>query len=617
MDINDLQNTLVTIYQKNINYFKKSNIELFNKIQLFEQKNIENWYIDFVDNRFELSNINGEKIYNCDPFYDAQYRADNIHHSPAFSLINENGYYHGMNKYEDTTNAYEYVNALLEEKQQKSSSLNQKYIFIGTLLGIHINDMHRLKKAVAYLIIEPNIEIFRLSLFLCDYTELSNSSRIFFCVDFDDYEFNTTVKKFLDYKYEYNHIIPFELASNNEIYLIEKLNIQLLDNSEMIYPFSEYIVSLKRGFRYFKESQNKILNISPNKKYLENLPILFLGAGPSLASNIEWIYMNQDKFIIIAASATLKRLELLRIIPDIIFVVDGGKKHPLEQFNVSSTMFLDSIVCASIHIDYDLFKILNNDKLFFIQNSLELFNGYGISTGLTVGDSGIDLILRFGVKEVYMLGFDAALRGDGKTHDGLHSSSKYLDVTQNKQHRQTLDYDRHIIWVKGNFLKEVPTTMLYNSMIEQIENILINSPQTKVYNLSNGAFFKGSIACHAQDCKFDDMPILDKTKLLKHIINLLHENCKRNLSKKDKEELIKEKKVLKKLESIINHNFYIEFQKTRSNYKNSITIQIVNKYLKLIMPYVEYYGKTDILQLQVTQIIQEIYHIITDIQDDN
>jgi len=610
VDISELQNTLLNIYHKNIEYLKLNNTFIYNKIKTFESRNIENWYIDFIDNRFELSNIDGTKVYNCNPFFDANYRANNINNNPSFTLINSLGYHKGVSKYEDSINAYEFINEFIQSPNDyQPSNLKQKFIFIGTLLGVHINDIHRIKNAKAYLIIEPNIEIFRLSLFLCDYTEVSASSKIFFCIDFDDFEFNTTIKEFLDYKYEYNHIIPFELASNNEAYLIEKLNIQLLDNSEMIYPFSEYIISLKRGYRYFTESKNKILDISPNKKYLQNLPILFLGAGPSLPPNLEWIYMNQDNFFIIAASATLKRLEVLGIIPDIILIVDGAKERMLAQFEVSSKMFINSIVLASINIDYDLFKILDSNKLFFIQNSLELFNGYGISTGLTVGDSGLDLILRFGAKEVYMLGIDASLRSDGKTHDGLHTNSKNLDITKNTANKG-IDYDSHIIWVKGNSVDKVPTTMLYYGMIEHIEAILSKS-ESHVYNLSNGAFFRGSISCKIDDKRFDSISSINKNDLSFDILNSFKQNSKNTLSKQDISELTKEKKVLKKLESLNNKDFYKEFTKIKSNFRNSICIQIINKYLKVITPYAEYFDNTHILAKQIKLIIKELDLIIS------
>ncbi len=51
----------------------------------------------------------------------------------------------------------------------------------------------------------------------------------------------------------------------------------------------------------------------------------FLGAGVSLAKNLEWVYLNQEKFVIVASSAVLKHLRILEIIPDIILAVDGQK----------------------------------------------------------------------------------------------------------------------------------------------------------------------------------------------------------------------------------------------------------------------------------------------------
>ena len=84
--IEEIQQTLLQIYTKNIQYFEKNNIELFNKIKYFESLDIENYAIDFIDNKFELFDKNGNKTYNCDPFYDASYRVDNLNDENTFSL---------------------------------------------------------------------------------------------------------------------------------------------------------------------------------------------------------------------------------------------------------------------------------------------------------------------------------------------------------------------------------------------------------------------------------------------------------------------------------------------------------------------------------------------------
>ena len=67
----------------------------------------------------------------------------------------------------------------------------------------------------------------------------------------------------------------------------------------MRYPFSDYIISLKRGYKYFSESKNKILNLSKTYNFLEKENIIFLGAGPSLEKHIVWLFGNKDKSIIL------------------------------------------------------------------------------------------------------------------------------------------------------------------------------------------------------------------------------------------------------------------------------------------------------------------------------
>jgi hypothetical protein len=69
-----------------------------------------------------------------------------------------------------------------------------KFIFLGTLLGIHLNDIDKELNSKAYLILEENIEIFRLSMFLTDYESLHKNSKLFFCINENEKEFT---KKFI------------------------------------------------------------------------------------------------------------------------------------------------------------------------------------------------------------------------------------------------------------------------------------------------------------------------------------------------------------------------------------------------------------------------------------
>lgn len=73
--------------------------------------------------------------------------------------------------------AQEYKN-MLEKAVLANKSLKEIRKF-GTLLGRHIPRITEKINASAYLVLERNLEIFRLSLFTVDYTILGNSCNIF------------------------------------------------------------------------------------------------------------------------------------------------------------------------------------------------------------------------------------------------------------------------------------------------------------------------------------------------------------------------------------------------------------------------------------------------------
>jgi len=606
--LEEIQITLAQLYRKNIHYLQNNNQSLYSQIIEFEKLNIENYFIDFIDNHFELLDKEGNQTYNCDPFYDAQHRTKHLNNDNLFTLIRKNDKLNDQFHYPNHINAYEqlysYTNLLENSKTNINSAIN-KFIFIGTILGVHINDIHDKIKACSYLIIEPNIEIFRLSLFLTDYTKLCEESKVFFCVDFIESFFTNIIKDFLTYKYNYNTHIQFELASKKDLALVNQLSVKFLENNEMTYPYSEYIVSMKRGYDICLNSCNGIINLSQLKDNLPKKPILFIGAGPSLSQNIDYISSNKNKFIIVAAAAALKRLETVDIIPDIILTIDSKKDEIIKQFDIDKKYYQNSIILASIKTDETIVKKIDSSNTFFIQDSFELFEGYGTLTGINVGDIGISLLLKLGVQELYLLGFDASINSKtGESYDSLHSSNKKLDLDN-----QGTTYDDHIIMVKGNFQKEVPSFIYYKTMIDSISNIL-NLSSAQVYNLADGAYFNHTVALKSKEIKIDTFALLDKNNLKQVLRDDFSVLCKKGFNQKDMAYLKKEKKVLKKLKNIKIQNIEKDFNRLKSNYMNSSVIQIIEKFLKLTSPYRYYTNSTQLQEEQYQEVILNIESII-------
>lgn len=610
MNVRELQQTLQEIYIRNISFLKKEFPLIYKKIVDFESLRIENYSLDFINNEFQLTNIkNQTKYYEIEPFDDSINRVNKFDISCAFSLIKLEKL-PKRNHYEGEINSYEYLNEYIDNFENMNIEVN-KFIFFGTLLGVHINDFHKSLNAKVYLIIEPNIEIFRLSLFLCDYEELAKNSKLFFAINENDIEFFSIVDNFLDYKYELNSLIHFEKTDNSYDILLERLQNHFTNSSQMRYPFSEFLISLKRGYKYFLEDKKRIINLSKKYDFLEDKKVLFLGAGLSLAKNLEWLYLNQEKFIVVASSAVLKHLKILDIIPDIILAIDGQKEQMLEQFNVDELMYKNSIILASIKLDGELFFKLKNSNLFFMQDSLELFENFGFFEGVTVGDLGVEILTRLGAKDIYLLGVDASLDSkNGKTHIGTHKSSRKINLNK----KDNGDFREGIIYIKGNLEDKVPTFREYLDMKDSIENIIFkNKNILNVYNFGSGAYFIGSFPIKIEDYKNEFK--IEKNSFLKEFFNNLNNISKEKLEVIDIKDIQKEKKILKKLNNLKIENFYSDFKIIFKNYPNSVVVNIFDRFFRLVLPYKNILKNQDISNKILEKQIKEVLNAFNSIFD--
>ena len=577
----ELEQTILSIYSKNIEYFKIEHKNLYSKIKDFENKNYFQYSLSFENNHFELINENNTFIYNCDPFYDASTRVDKIEETGSFSIIKTNALYYARHiNYEVDGLKYinNYISLIKDKKINKSFS---KFIFLGTLLGVHLNDIDKKIKAQSYLIIEDSIDIFRLSLFLTDYKELEKNSKLYFCINENTNIKAKIVSNFLRYLPQYNHNISFELASEKEIYLIEDISSLLINENEINYPYSEYILSFTRGLNSFNHGY-KLLNLHKQNKLLENYDVLFLGAGLSLHKDIEFIKNNQNNFLILAIAATLKTLQEHNIIPDIILTSDSGE-IVLDQFDVKTKYYSSSLILASIKTNPKVMNLLNKNNTIIFNDSLELFEKTGTNTGINVGNTAYSILLKSSAKSIYLLGFDACIdEKSGRTHSTKADkiNIEKFDVLYDEK----IDSLHNVFKVKGNFKESVYTNSHFKNMITSFYDIE-NEYSTKSYNLSDGAYLAGCKALRSKDIKIKNN--YNKKNLTKELIKEYVKESKDLLSKKDKKILKENFDFLIELKNLNKNNIYLDFIKKYSKKQELILAQILNNYFILINPYYE------------------------------
>ena len=605
-NIEEIQNTMFLIYSKNLNFFKNDYPEIYMKILDLEKKNIYEYSIDFINNHFELVNNKNEYIYNCDPYYDAEYRLKNINEGSSFSLIKTDKEYDQVKTYDFRIDPYAILNNYIEIIKNKNVCINQKCIFLGSILGLHISSIVKESDFKIFLIIEDNLEIFRLSMFLNDYEDISIKKKIFFMIN----EKNKSDKiiDLLQISPEYNNKIRFELASEKDFYLIEEvLNIFLQEN-EINYPFSEYLISYIRGITYIKNNYN-LLKLNTSYSILKGHRILFLGGGLSFEKEIDFIIRNKNNFLIVCVAAVLKILEKYDIVPIIIITSDSSNVIK-EQFLANDKYYTNTIILASNKTDENVIRLFSKENVFLFNDSLELFNDTGVNTGVNVGNIGYSILLKLGVDSIYLLGFDACIdQNSKKSHSTKIETTEYKSFDLFKEEK--VSSETHLIKVKGNFRSFVYTTNHFKGMIDSFVKMK-NDFNVNAYNLSDGAFLDGIKPLKPSNLSFNSLYTTNNEIILKKGFRKISKN---DFTTLELSLLNNEKALIQLLKNLDKLELYTNFMNLYKKNENSLLLQILNKYFLLVLPYYNYSKQIDIFKAN-NLLINNFYDII-DFIDNN
>lgn len=598
-----LQNALVTTFLANLAFLSEYDSKLYNRVDglsrhIEKGEYQEQYRLEFNqdDGDFDIFDIKNDKyLYNKKP---AQYNKKvlteiNFDTKGSFSIL-EPYYFLDNNvipKSDDDTifidSGRELINNINEYKEILKDNLStyndqklkkiEKVVFIGTLLGRHIPLILEKTKSQNFFVCEKNLEIFRLSLFVVDYSNLARDGKsVVFSIMEEDYNFIEQCSIFLRNAYHQNYCIKYYTTN----YDIEEYFDYIMDalTSEKTVGFNHLMMldnvaksSLERTNKYKVINRNLAQNMNLN---IKSKPILYLCAGPSLMDNIDWIYENKDKFIIFAIGASCKKLLSHNIVPDIVATLDP-QFEVLDKYHFDSETVkkLDNtIILASMNSDKRILDKFNQNNLYLFEVIASLQRDEKVEDGYSVGEIVGTLLLNLEVKELYLIGLDLALNQEsGETHiSGYETSLKYdLDNVESSLEKNSFSLREDIIKVKGNFKDKVYTTRLFSTSLNTFSSSCVNLKQENqnIYNLSiNGAFISNTIPK-----KIDEINTLEFEYLKKNLIFNEIKDDFETISSIDKNEiknyLTEEKKYLLGVleflqdDSIIQINCFEDFSK--------------------------------------------------------
>ena len=594
---------LIATFNENIAYIESAHEKLYQKLVELDTAVVNGHYKEkyelvFDNGYFEVvekATNNCLYIKNSDEY--AKLSAQSIDYKLDNNLFICSPQNHNLDKHP----ILEYIQDKLDSKNtlDRLKEIN-KFIFFGVGLGLHLKTINEQINATSYLIVEDDLELFRLSLFTMNYKSLAENAKLFFSVFDNTTEFSMASDAFLSFQYENNKYIKYFEMLNQAKTKREAFHVSAVTQPHLNFDSSAMLTQSLLPLEYLFDSYQFLdKGVSFENTELEHKPFLLLGAGPSLQKNINVLKDKADNFIVVAVSATLRLLEKENIVPDIVVHLDAFEAARKHFGSLNSLDFIkDSICLFSAKIDPLITLRLNQKNIFFFENGTSYKTNSFRPSSSCVGSIAYQILVYLKIKNIYLLGLDLAIDSKtGKTHSDEHIYGVTVDLNNKTSNAELVGYKTHLLSVEGNKEKEVLTMPNFKASIDTINystRVFKEDSQT-IINFSDGAKFTDVHYANFEDYSDKEKLINKKEKLkkvfLKDISNTLTDNEMKSLKNK----LVHAKQVRKKLQRYTNNKVKTtkEFKSNFLRLKNDIAqdltqdlCKILDIYFKQVTPHI-------------------------------
>ena len=318
----DIEQTAIKTYESNMQHLQSNHTKLYKdllELDMAMQNNLhqQQYDLEYVEGNFDVKQLStGKYLYGKQSDKIVQAYTENINFDkqkntiesfPLIDLSKKNIWAHHIR-------AREYIYPMMKyslDNSKKDTKMKRivKFVFSGLGLGLHIEAIDNKIHANRYLIIEDDIELFKLSLFTTKYYEIAKHSTIYFSVLEDVHTFTKTYNSFMEDAYMYNYLLKYTHFASHSYTKLKHI-ISLTSSLTFVsFPYQLQLDKFVSPFRYLNNGYS-FLNIysAIDPSILHDKPILIIASGPSLSKNIIWLKKNYTKFVIITVSSSLNYL---------------------------------------------------------------------------------------------------------------------------------------------------------------------------------------------------------------------------------------------------------------------------------------------------------------------
>ncbi len=504
----DLSDTLLKIYNKNLEFLKENFEDIYIKVDklskdINEEKYSVKYSLEYIDGYFDILNLeNNTWFYGVNSYDDADRRAEHTNFTKDGSLdllrkgIDGKSVV-GNQSFKDVLPVLDYMNNNIDFDNIEFQKI-YKFVFMDVGLGFHIHEIFKKMDPFVTLIIEPELEIFRLSLFTIDYSSFQvEEKKLFLSIDDDKINRVSVMTAFYEYHKYFNYNIKHHLLIDNDSYLKDELIEFFGTNTAGSFPYSLTMENVHKMVKFIKNG-DRFLNFNTilEKKILKDKHVLLIAAGPSVDNYIEWIYEHQDKFIIVCVDIIVKKLEKYNIVPDIVVTIDPSYLCA-EYLTTKDDNFLDnSTIVLLAQQDEKVMDVIKNKHYYFAQ-SVSFVKELGFMGSTTnVGAYALLLAIHLGTNKLYTVGNDAAFNQNTGSRYAIDNALTTMDKTEiNSNEDSTMVSFDDVVYMEGNLRDKVKTNRVlcqfkysFETTFEELKNVY---DDVIAYNLSDGVKLEG------------------------------------------------------------------------------------------------------------------------------
>jgi len=503
-----IEQALFEVYQKNLNFLKENFSDIFQSIDNLSEDISNGTYkeeysLELKNGYFDiLNNTNNGYYYAVNSYVDAEKRAENIDTSnkSSLDLLRKQGTSQYLSYPSGLKNILPVVDFINKEIDLTNIEFQKimKFMYVGVGLGYHLQEIDKKINSYTTLIIEPELEIFRLSLFTTDYTIFDEGNRtLILNVGDDKQKRNQSLSDFYHCHEYMNYNIKYYKLLQNHEYIKEEAVEFFRSNFSFSFPYTSVIENVKRTISFIRNKDNFLdLNKIQEEDIFKDKDLLLISAGPSLDNYIELIKKYQNRFVVMCVDVILRKLEKNGIVPDIVFSIDpselcaGYLKTEDKEYLKNSSIVLLSQQHPSV------MKLLRERNLnYYFSQFSKIIEEIGyLGSVPNVGTFTFQIAIHMGAKSLYMIGNDAAFNqktGSRYSTDSSYIQVENLDTIETKN--DVISYE-DIIEVKGNLRDTVKTNRdliafkyHFDNSIRELEKYY----DYNAYNLSDGVLIDG------------------------------------------------------------------------------------------------------------------------------